>query len=87
LNQRPRGGQVAEVASYVNRITKLVTVFMTSHDDTNISASILVSKPEEFKNHFKRMVAIIWPCCNLPVLLLSGVRSFRFIQDLFPEKL
>jgi putative transposase len=34
----------------------------------------------------KRRRAIIWPCCILPVLLSSGVRSFRFIQGLFPDK-
>jgi hypothetical protein len=53
-------GQVAEAASYVNRTTKLVSVFMTNHDDTSISASILVSKPEDFKNHFQRMVGLIF---------------------------
>jgi hypothetical protein len=46
--------QFTEAASYVNRTTKLVTVFMTSHNDTSISASILVSKPEGFKNRFQK---------------------------------
>jgi transposase InsO family protein len=35
----------------------------------------------------KRRAAIIWPCCILPVPLSSGVRLFRFIQALFPDKL
>jgi hypothetical protein len=51
--------KVAEAASYATRTTKLVSVYMTSDNDTSIRACIFVSKPEDFKNHFARMINII----------------------------
>jgi hypothetical protein len=51
--------QVAEAASSVTRTTKLVSVYITSRDDTSIRACLFVSKPEDFKNHFRRMIDVI----------------------------
>jgi hypothetical protein len=51
--------KVAEVASYTTRTTKLARVYMVADDDTSIDACIFIEKPEDFKNHFKRIVDVV----------------------------
>jgi hypothetical protein len=60
--------KVIKVANYINRTTKVAKVYLNSReDDVSMDANIFISKPEDFKLFFRRMVD----------LLLEERREFR----------
>jgi hypothetical protein len=52
--------RAAEAASYANSTTKIAKIFLTPDDDTSIDANIFISKPEDFKLFFRRMIDTIF---------------------------
>jgi hypothetical protein len=48
--------KASAVIMSVNRTTKIAEVYITSRDDTSIDASILLNTPQDFKQHFSRMI-------------------------------
>jgi len=52
--------KVYEVMNYINRTTKVAKVFLSpKEDDVSMDANIFVSKPEDFKIHFPRMLDLL----------------------------
>jgi hypothetical protein len=51
--------KVSAAIMYVNSTTKVAKVYIESWDNTWIDSNIYISQPEDFKNHFSRMVDVI----------------------------
>jgi hypothetical protein len=51
--------KASDAISYANRTTKVARIYIERNDDVYIDANILLSKPDDFKNHFERMIDLI----------------------------
>jgi hypothetical protein len=51
--------EAAAAASWANMRTKVAKVYLTTRDDTSISAELFVVRPEDFQEVFPRCISVI----------------------------